>query len=774
MMKYFIILTVYLISALGFSLDSIPTAKSDHSILESSKTEPFLTSFIEGDQLYLNIPDQLLDTPILFVRYDKSFDQKYMQVVWSLHKDKLLLMVPSIQSTAGVILPLKPKLPLSETILTVFPRDSNRSTPKNHCVNITDLALHQDIEWTPGFSERLVPQITLLLGAHDLDDEVIIKTRRGILIDGSQLSLPIYFSFCALPEPMPARRYDYRMGFYNERLLDIPYGKNNSIANISRWRLEKKYPDQALSVPKMPITFILSPDIPLQWRPYVRAGIEEWLPGFEAAGFKDAIVVKEVDSLSEWDAHSIHTSIVYWGKDIRLRGTETGGFGGTITNIIDERTGEILKGDVYMSISRETYSEMYFIRAAPLDPRAQTFPFPDALVGELYQCMVAHEVGHVFGLMDANYGEYTYTFGQINDLHWLRTMGFTPSVMNYTRQNNIVQPNDHIPPSLLNQKVGPADVYNIRWAYTEFPSGTSSEEADAALEGIIRLQDSIPWYRYNYSNYENIGPGNTNEVVESRDPVKSTGMALKNLERVLKMLPEACRDQKDNARLDRLYTNICKLWFDHMSQVVALIGGYDIQYKSINQEGSIYTPIKLKTQQEALDFLIQHVFNPPNWLVTPEFANKIQYSTYPDTILTYQQRVLFELLRPDRMKRFEYLETLQGYEGVLTAYLTTLRSGLFKELKGIGSTLSPRQRELQLTYIDKLILVLQQERVNIDANEKAFDYTDYTKGLMMEQLMALQKDVEVKLSRNKHNDPIGHWELCLQKMNTFYKLAKTN
>ncbi|MCK7591277.1 zinc-dependent metalloprotease [Subsaxibacter sp. CAU 1640] len=737
----------------------------DKITIKPLRQETFLTTFIENDQLYLNIPNQLLDTPMMFVMYDQSYDNKYLQIIWSLEREKIVLMLPSITSTAGITLPIKPKLTLSENILAIFPKDKDRSVPGIHCINITDLILKQEIPWKLGFQESLVPQISLVLETKDLKNEVIIKTRRGIMMDGTKISLPMFFAFCKLDEPMKARRYDYRMGFYNEKLLDIHYGAHNSIANISRWHLEKKYPNQEISVPKKPITFILSPDIPKIWRPYVKAGIEEWLSAFESAGFKEALVVKEVDSLSEWDMYSINNNIVYWGPLKRWRGNEDGWFGGTISNIIDERSGEILKGDIYMSISRETYSEMYFIRSAPLDIRAQTFPFPDDLVGELYQCMVAHEVGHVFGLMDANYGEFAYPFEKMNDVEWLKTMGHTPSVMNYTRQNNIAQPEDHIPPSLLNQKVGPMDRYQIRWGYTEFPFGTTQKDADAILESIIRLQDSIPWYRYNYSNYEGIGPADTDEVVESRDPVRSTEMALKNLERVLKLLPDACRDQKDNARLERIYSKICTLWFDHMSQIVAIIGGYDIQHKSINQEGAIYTPIALEIQQEALDFLIKNVMNPPNWLIQPEFAEKIYYSTYPDIILTYQQVLLFELLRPDRMKRFEYLETIPGYSGALTNYLTSLQAGLFKELNDSNNVVKPRNQELQMTYIDKLIMSIQQKRVNIDANEKTFDYTDYSRAVFMEQLINLNKKIEEKINTNRQLNSKGHWKICLLKLN---------
>lgn len=764
-MKYFILICFLSIHCSGFSYRTDDKTISKISTNEVSKNEAFLTSFMEGNQLYLNIPNQMLGKPVLFVRYDQTPTYKHLQVIWSLNKDKVLLKVQSINSTAGIIIPLKPKLDLMENILAIFPVEKKIDNSKSQCINITKLVLNQRIEWTPGFKENLVPEISLLLGTKDLDNEVIIKTNRGMVVNQSKLSIPVYFGFCALKEHMKARQYDYRMGFFNEVINGIPYGINNRIANINRWRLEKKYKDQNLSVPISPIEFILSPEIPNKWRPYIKAGIEEWLPAFESAGFKNAIVVKEVDSLKDWQAHSINTSVVHWGKQKYFRGSEDENFGGTVSKVVDFRTGEMLKCDIHLNASRENYEDRYFIRAAPLDKRARKFPFPDELIGEMYQCLAAHEAGHAFGIMDGNYGEYSYPLDKINERNWLEKMGFTPSIMNYSRPNNIAQPEDSIPPSLLIQKVGPTDLYNIKWAYLEFPIGTSPEEENAELESIIRLQDSISWYRYNYRRNEVIGPAMTDEVVETNDPINSTKMALKNIKRVIEILPQVSQDQKDNARLERLYKKTLELWYRHMRHVVSLIGGYEIHYKSINQEGSIYTPIKLEQQKEAIEFLIFNAFNPPEWLVHPEFIYRINYSTYPDKMLEYQQNLLFELLRPQRMKRLEYLENSLGNKRVTQKLLLNLQVGLFKELNENHRIVNPRRQELQSTYIDKLIWIVKQERQNVYAENKSHDYTDYSKGIFMEHLLALKKDIEKTVKRNKVNSSLGHWELCLIKIN---------
>ncbi|MDE3741150.1 zinc-dependent metalloprotease [Maribacter polysaccharolyticus] len=743
------------------TMDNLADAKPIKSL--------FLSSFITGDQLYLNIPEPILDKPMLFVRYEGNYRRKHMQVVWSRHQDKIVLKPQSIKSTAGIIIPFKRKVPLMENILAIFPVENKEGSPNSYCINITDLVLHLDIEWPQfpgGFSGNAIPQISLLLGAKDFEDQVLIKTSRGTLKDGSKVSSPIFLSFCALGEPMKARRHDYRMGYYNEEVFGIGYGidtegTQNDIANISRWRLEKKYKDQKISVPVKPITFLLAPEIPKVWRPYVIAGIREWLPAFEAAGFKDAIVVKETDRLSDWDRHNIHNNIVYWSPRKYFRGNEKEDDAGKASFIKDYRTGEILRSDIILGAARHTFENFYFTRAAPLDKRAQKLPFPDSLLGELFQQLTAHETGHALGIMDNNYGEAQYPVKKMNDIAWLKTMGFTPSVMNSTRANNIPQPEDSIPPDFLISKVGPTDVYAIQWGYSEFTEGLDEK---TALERIVRLQDSIPWYRYNTSPLEVVGPANTNEVVETNDPIRSTQLAMKNLKRTIALLPQACSNTKDNVRLEDLYKKCMELWYLQMRQVVSLIGGYDIQYKSLDQPGKIYTPMALKSQKEALAYILTNAFDPPEWLTNPAFSTRINYSSYPDYIVSYQQKLLHELLRPQRFKRFEYLETVNGYQKSLINYLTALQSGIFSEIQKDPVPIGRRKQEIQMTYLDKIKAILEQERINVDPDRKAMDYTDYSKGLLLQQLVSLRKEIENHIKKSEKVPSSGHWKLSLKKI----------
>ncbi len=43
-----------------------------------------------------------------------------------------------------------------------------------------------------------------------------------------------------------------------------------------------------------PIVFYIDPATPVQWREAIRSGVLDWQEAFEAAGFKNAVLVKDV------------------------------------------------------------------------------------------------------------------------------------------------------------------------------------------------------------------------------------------------------------------------------------------------------------------------------------------------------------------------------------------------------------------------------------------------------------------------------------------------
>ncbi|MDX1568387.1 MAG: DUF5117 domain-containing protein, partial [Longimicrobiales bacterium] len=207
-------------------------------------------------------------------------------------------------------------------------------------------------------------------------------------------TMRIHWSFLALPEkPMKPRLWDRRVGFNSTRLVD--YGRPEHRAEqrryIRRYRLE---PSDTAAFrrgravdPVEPIVFYADPATPDWLKPYVVRGIESWNRAFDDAGFTNAIEGRILPTEDPaYDLHDARYSVVYW-RPSRIQNA-TGG------QVVDPRTGEILKGEVNMYHNvQNLVRNWYFTQVGPLDERAQSFPLPDSLMGRLVEYVVAHEIG---------------------------------------------------------------------------------------------------------------------------------------------------------------------------------------------------------------------------------------------------------------------------------------------------------------------------------------------------------------------------------------------
>lgn len=755
------ILTAFFLLGLFCWAKASPSPKDMAPVAVKRYLDGFLKTEFDGNRLYLQIPRSVLSDTLLMVCHHDGYRHDYRQVVWTEQGNVILLEAVRATSLTGVTIPIPDAPKAKSTALGAFPILKERSNPKALFVDITDLFFEVDLGWDLGTA---IKDLSYIESTFNLDNETIIRTKRTTGKGQSKRTVAVDFSFFRLPEPMQPRLFDHRVGFFLEDIYDFAKSRpQNILAAITRWRLEKKYPNQDISGPITPITFTLSKDIPEKWRPYVRAGILAWLPPFEAAGFKDAIVVNDP---FEGDVglleNSVNHAMVRWRKLEGVRGFEDGG-GSTVSSIIDLRSGEIVKSDIIINSSLQHLADGYFIRCAPLDERAQQYPFPDDLMGELIQSVVSHETGHALGLMDANYGEHAYPLEKLSDHDWLKRMGHTPSIMSYARHNNLPQPEDGIPPSLLVQKVGPLDHYNIRWGYTPFHN-TDFREEQHFLEQIVREQDTVAWYRYNKGGFEIIGPGFTNELVESDDPIGSTTLAFKNMERTLDILSEINKKEKDFALAERLYGKLLELWRLHLVRVMSMVGGYTVQYKSPSQEGNIYTPIPYAEQMEALDFLLEQALSPPEWLAAPHALKRKRYSTHPDHILEMQTRLLYDLLRFERLKRLEYLENYGTYQGITEKVLEKLQTALFKSFFEAPERTDTRTMALQEIYISRLLKNSERGQPSASAEKNRSVHTARTKALFMAQLIGLRKRVSDNMHRFQTEAARGHAMRLLKLM----------
>ncbi|RQP16056.1 MAG: DUF5117 domain-containing protein, partial [Parapedobacter sp.] len=134
------------------------------------------------------------------------------------------------------------------------------------------------------------------------------------ITDARYVTVRMQHSFLEVPQNnYRPRRDDPRVGYFGAEVDDLtsispaPYRDF-----ISRWHLEKKNPNAKISEPVEPIVFWIENTTPIEYRPIIKEAGEKWNEAFEAAGFKNAVVMKEMPDDADWDPADIAYNVIRW------------------------------------------------------------------------------------------------------------------------------------------------------------------------------------------------------------------------------------------------------------------------------------------------------------------------------------------------------------------------------------------------------------------------------------------------------------------------------
>ena len=585
------------------------------------------------------------------------------------------------------------------------------------------------------------------------------------LEDARSLFLGYYYSFTRLPDPMPARLADDRIGHFVTHHWDFSddIAAFPDLHYVSRWRLEKADPSLALSPPKKPIVFWLDRNIPDKYRASVRAGILEWNKAFERIGFQEAIRVEQQSDDADFStADARHASVRWVVRDV------VGAYA-IGPRRVDPRSGEILDADIeiedgWTHFSRRQVSEQFTPRQArsgeaefcdygevaasemafATDLLAARGDFePDGPEAEAYvqatlKDVVTHEVGHALGLQHNFRASTIYSQKQLSDPEFTKTHGIAGSVMDYNAVNLAMKGEPQ--GDYMMHGLGPYDYWAIEYAYK--PIARENEKAELAR---IAGRSNEP--ELAFANDVDAGFGGSAEGMDpqvnrrdlSSDPLEYADRRFK-LSRELWDRLQA-RQLKPGDKYEVLRRNfIAGLTQVGNASLVAAkyVGGVVYVRDHAGSGREPFTPVPAETQRAALRMITDSLFSVDSFNLRPEFVRRLtvdQFDRFSDAgsgsispdialgtqMLGIQRAVLDQLMNDaiaNRISEGLYRQLPNEPTFKLSEMYDTLQDSIWSELK-TGRDITPFRRNLQREHLKRMVSTLLKRSDAATADARA-------------------------------------------------------
>lgn len=703
----------------------------------------------ENADYYFEIPDSLLQKDMLMVSRRVAMSSSEidpmvagdnaqsggLMIQWDTTPDRKLILLKKV--TTRNIMRFSGKdaafekavaLQTLDPILMSFPVKAKGKQGISNIIDIKPLYVADVKELTPfaqnplllalgipGKKYKLETERSFIQSVKSFEKNLDVRSMLTYTEGNNIYSILVNRSMILLPEqPMRPRFADSRVGYFSTSYSE--YNEDNPVKEryiINRWRLEPFPEDEAnmkngvLVAPQKPIVFYIDAATPDKWVKYIKQGVQDWLPAFEEAGFKNAIVAKDVPvNDPSFNPEDLRYSVIRYtaSKIANAKGP----------SVTDPRSGEILESDIiiYHNIF-QLLRNWRFAQTAANDPRVRTLNIPDSILGEAMRYVVAHEVGHALGLRHNMGASFAFPVDSLRSATFTQKYGTTPSIMDYARNNYIAQPEDRgvkLTPPLL----GVYDKYAISWGYKSIPDAKTPTDEIATLDRWIEKHIDDPQYRFGEGDLNSSDPSSLRESL-GNDVIKASGYGVKNIKYILQHIQDWLG--KKGERYDDIqdmYNAVLKQYELYITHVATNIGGTYQHYPVQGQKEKQAIAVSKKEQQQSVAFILKQYREIPGWLSrskpgfdlrivneTGGISRIVPFSSYIERFYTSSfQR---ELLNNGKLAYLIDNKIENGNQAYSAEdLLEDIRKDVFKET-ATGKEINFYSQALQAIYVDRLI-----------------------------------------------------------------------
>ena len=520
----------------------------------------------------------------------------------------------------------------------------------------------------------------------------------GVLTVAKDMPLTAEVTYTILPveasNAIP-RFADARVGYQTTRKVSFPdyLDQSEPVYLAHRWQLvpkdKKAYAKGQLTEPEKKIVFYLDSAFPASWQRPIREGVLRWNKAFEAAGFRNAIEVRDFPKNDkQFDPDNLEYSCIRYIPNSQ----ETI----AASNWTDPRTGEIFSGNltIYNNVEALMHKQR-FIGTAAVDPQVRSSRLPQALFEESLSQLVTQEMGSVLGLLHNYAASASYTTDQLRSAKFTKESGLTPSILDGVTYNYLAQPSDK-GVRLINDQLGVYDLFAIDWGYRYFDlKGDPAAEAKELLSRVDKRARE-PYLRYAPEQRYAVDPTVRTEDL-GNDPIKTAELTMKNLAFIQSNLSKWITNDPDSRKKKSLYLAIVQGYYLQLKNAMSLVGGVVCQESRLSTSLPRYQVVPKAKQREAFQWLLREA---------KDFQNKADRNferkgfidvSYYDQLLEFLVKDIYDL-----RSRIIIASQVDSKTYSLGEYFDDLYQATFASTIA-GKSPNHMERLMQIAFIDKSI-----------------------------------------------------------------------